>query len=198
MHMATKAKISLFLLLAGLSVASSCATQSPHCMTVDMSTPVGQWRYVGKVGSTGDTSASGVERPAQFEFRADGTFTAIYEPPLPSELSAATLTGTWGGGKRCAGSLLSSGTQVATTPGIPRTSVILIEHDSLILYGVASGFFSAQYERGDRPATGAAVPPPTVAGEVEDTPMAPSATPTPGVRKPTPNPWRGRWSTSPE
>ena len=192
MDMMKKGEGPLFILLAGLTVAAACAAQTPHCMTADMQSPLGRWRYVGKVGSTEGESARGVERPAQLEFRPDGTFTALYEPPLPSELSAATLSGTWGGGKRCAGSLLFSGTEIATEPRIPRTSVMQIEGDRLVLYGAASGFFNAQYERSDRAAPADGLPLPTAAAEAEDTPVAPGATSTPGVRKPTPNPWRGR------
>lgn len=190
-----KTAISWLCLLASLAL-TGCSGPQLHCMVDDVHAAVGKWRYVGKVGASGSSSAAGVDRPAMLDLRADGTFTAQYEAPFPAEVPSGSLTGTWNGGRRCAGLLYLGGTQVGTDPRIPFASLINVENDVLVLNGATASFFSAQYEPADRPAkSGAATP---EAGESQ--PAAPAAaaeapqeTPTPSGPPPTlPNPWHGR------
>lgn len=210
-----KLKISWLCLAAGLSLLGGCSGTSPHCRSDDASAAFGAWRYAGKVGSSGAVSAAGTERPARLELRSDGTFTAEYEAPFPSEVPGGKLSGRWSGGKRCAGMLYLAGTQVVTEPRIPRISVISVDDKGvLVLSGATTAFFDAQYERVDRPAAAEAAPAPASgavvpagaaipagaavpAGEAAPAAAAeePAATPTPSTPRPTPtfyNPWHGR------
>ena len=187
-HLTRKATILLASLAAGLTMFHGCSGTSPHCLIDDAQSVLGKWRYTGKVGSPGSPSASEGERPAQLEFRPDGTFTALYDAPAPADISGGKLNGRWNGGRNCAGSLFLAGTEVATDPRIPRTSVMRVDGDRLLLFGSASGFYDAEYERVDRPAPSAAA---AAAIAATATPSPATDTPTEGPRAPTPNPWRG-------
>ena len=156
----TRAKFLGLSLAAGLSIASGCPRTSPTCIVKDVSGVIGKWHYVGKEGSSEPSTPSESARPASIEFRADHTFTALYDPPLPSGVSAAAFNGTWSGGQHCAGSLFFSGTEVLTDPRIPRTMGIEIALDHLVLVGAAQGFANTRYERDD----GGAVAVPAAAG----------------------------------
>jgi hypothetical protein len=203
-----KRKMSWLCLAAGLSLVGGCSGSNPHCRIDDASAAYGKWRYAGKVGASGTSSAAGVDRPAQIELRADGTFIAQYEAPFPSDVPGGTLSGTWSGGQRCAGLLYLSGTQVVTEPRIPRISVISVDDKGvLVLNGATAAFFDAQYERSDRPAAkaaapaekGSAAPPNEAASPDAAAPPAameaPATTPTPSGPRAKPtlyNPWHGR------
>jgi len=178
-------KIALLCVLAGLGLISACPAP-PGCRDNDVSAAIGTWFFAG-VPSRGPATASEVQRPAKIELRADRTFSVTYDEPLPSGVSAATMSGTWNGGRRCMATLYGSGTSVATDPRIPSSSSIHIEDDQLTLHGAAQGMFDAQYTRTD-PAvvTGS----PTATPPATDTPSTPPPTNTPAP--PTPNPWRGR------
>lgn len=190
-----KLKIAGLCLAAVANVLGGCSRATLHCMDDDVRAAVGKWRYVGKVGTSGTSSAAGVGRPAVLDLRPDGTFTAAYEAPFPSDVPGGSLSGVWSGGRRCAGLLYLGGTQVGTEPRIPFASLISVDGDVLVLNGATAAFFSARYERSDRsPAGGAAAPEASVSDRTA-TAAAPPATSTPSGPRPKPtlyNPWRGR------